>query len=63
VSVSRCKGLLFGPMHGGFKVRFILTFCHPSSSMLWGFEDCMLLRAQSHVPKLRLLCNNTVLKE
>ena len=24
-----------------------------------GFEDCMLLRAQSHVPKLRLLCNNS----
>jgi len=27
-----------------------------------GFEDCMLLRAQSHVPELRLLCNYSVLR-
>jgi len=51
VSVSRCKGLFMGLCMVAFKVRIMLTFCHPSSSMLWGFEDCMLLRAQS-------LCQN-----
>jgi len=40
------------------KVRVYAYFLSPFIlNAMGGFEDCMLLRAQSHVPELRLLCS------
>jgi hypothetical protein len=40
------------------KVRVYAYFLSPFIlNAMEGFEDCMLLRAQSHVPELRLLCS------
>jgi len=37
-----------GPMHGGYKVRVYAYFLSPFIlNAMGGFEDCMLLRAQS----------------